>query len=53
MCIFFYSYIQLINLTMHPRNNGKNVLVVFEVSAPLIMKSVVFRLRSSFGLVDD
>jgi len=35
---------------MHPRNNGKNVLVIFEVSAPVTMKAVVFRFIS---LVDD
>jgi hypothetical protein len=50
-CVCFY--IKLINLTNHPRNNGKNVLVVFEVSAPLIMKAVIFRFMASFGLVND
>jgi len=38
---------------MHPRNNGKNVEVIFEVFAAVIMKAVVFRFMTSFSLVDD
>jgi hypothetical protein len=38
---------------MHPRSNGKNVSVIFEVSAPVIMRAVVFRFMASSSLVDD
>ena len=38
---------------MHPRNNGKNFLLMFVFSAPVIMKAVVFRFMAIFSLVDD